>query len=43
MGDVIKLEIGEVAPADMVLLDSNIISERDTICYIDTKLVDSKS
>lgn len=36
VGDILKLQHGELAPADMILLDSNIIRDKLPICYINT-------
>lgn len=36
VGDIIKLKKGEVCPADIVLLDSNDICNKEAVCYIDS-------
>ena len=42
IGDILKVQHGEIAPADMVLLDSNKIRDNQAICYINTCQVDGK-
>ncbi|EGR32967.1 hypothetical protein IMG5_065350 [Ichthyophthirius multifiliis] len=42
VGDVVKIQHGETAPADMILLDSNKIRDKQCVCYIDTSNVDGK-
>lgn len=36
IGDILKIAHGELAPADMILLDSNNIRDKLPICYINT-------
>ena len=40
MGDIILIEKGETAPADVILLDSSEVINREAICYIESNLVD---
>lgn len=40
VGDIIHLRKDEVAPVDMILLDTNEIKDRKAITYIDTNQVD---
>ena len=42
-GDVVYLTQGEVAPADMVLLDSQQIEHREAVTYVDIRNVNGKT
>ncbi|EGR30345.1 hypothetical protein IMG5_134350 [Ichthyophthirius multifiliis] len=42
IGDILKLYHGETAPADLILLDSNKIRDKQAICFLDTYQVDGK-
>jgi len=43
VGNILKLNKDEVVPADIILLDSNEIKDREAQCLIDTHLVDGLS
>ncbi len=36
IGDVIYLKKGEIVPADIILLDSGQVRDREAICMVDT-------
>jgi magnesium-transporting ATPase (P-type) len=38
-GDVILLKRGETCPADVLVLDTNTIVNKEAVCYVDTNLV----
>ncbi len=40
IGDFVYLYKNEMAPADMVLLDTNEIRDKSSIVYVDTELID---
>jgi len=42
VGDVLRISHGEIAPADMVLLDSNIIRDKLPVCYINCLQTEGK-
>lgn len=42
VGDVLKIKHGEMAPADMILLDSNNIRDKLPICYINILRTEGK-
>lgn len=42
VGDVLKIQHGELAPADMILLDSNNIRDKLPICYINELQTEGK-
>lgn len=42
VGDILKIAHGELAPADMILLDSNNIRDKLPICYINTFQTEGK-
>ena len=42
-GDVIYLQNGEACPADIIILDTNLIKMKEAICYIDMYLINGKT
>jgi len=42
VGNILKLERDDIVPADMIILDSNEIRDREAICLIDSYAVDGK-
>lgn len=40
VGDIIYLQKDEVCPADIVILDTSEIYEREAICYVDSAALD---
>lgn len=42
VGDIIKVQHGELAPADMILLDSNNIRDKLPICYLNVQNTEGK-
>ncbi|KAL4448656.1 hypothetical protein ABPG74_012745 [Tetrahymena malaccensis] len=42
VGDILRIQHGEYAPADMILLDSNFIRDKLPVCYINTMQTDGK-
>ena len=36
VGSIIRLYTGDIAPADMVVLDTSLLQNKEAICYIDT-------
>ncbi|EAS02708.2 adenylate/guanylate cyclase domain protein (macronuclear) [Tetrahymena thermophila SB210] len=42
VGDILRVQHGEYAPADMILLDSNFIRDKLPVCYINTMQTDGK-
>mgnify|MGYP003879473985 FL=1 len=43
VGSIIYLKREDICPADIVILDTSFIKNRENICYVDTKLVDGKT
>lgn len=43
VGDIVRLKKGDMCPADIILLDSNDIHNKEAVCYVDTSLVDGKT
>lgn len=43
IGDIIYLRKGEIAPCDLILLDSNEVWNREAICYVRDEIVSGKS
>lgn len=43
IGDVVYLTKGEVVPADIILLDSGHVKEREALCMVDTQYTDGTS
>jgi magnesium-transporting ATPase (P-type) len=43
VGDIVRLKKGEMCPADIILLDSNDIHNKEAVCYVDTSLVDGRT
>ena len=40
VGDIVYLQKEEVCPADIIILDTSEIYERDAMCYLDTSALD---
>lgn len=43
VGDIIKLKKGDICPADVILLDSNDMHNKEAVCYVDSTLLDGKT
>lgn len=43
IGDIIRLQKGDMCPADIILLDSNYIHNKEAVCYVDSSLFDGKT
>lgn len=40
VGNIIYIRRGETCPADMIILDTSYIKDRNSYCYVDTKFID---
>ena len=43
IGDILYLKKGDIVPADIILLDTGHVKDREAICMIDTQYTDGKS
>ena len=43
VGNIVKLTDGDLVPADMVILDTNLIIHKKAVCYVKSGLVNGKA
>lgn len=43
IGDILYLTKGEIVPADLILLDSGMVADKEALCMLDTQYYDGKS
>lgn len=37
------MELNEICPADIIILDTSAIEEKQAICYVDTSIINGKT
>mmetsp|Transcript_42776 Transcript_42776/g.49579 ORF Transcript_42776/g.49579 Transcript_42776/m.49579 type:complete len:2326 (+) Transcript_42776:18-6995(+) len=42
IGSIVLLKRDEICPADIVVLDTNLVKNRENVCYVDTQIVDGR-